>query len=461
MPDGSRLSPSPALRADPLADATIERIFASAETGDDGHGFPAAAIGIVNREIRTWQTNGMLAGWRAAPDVPAPIAAALEDFVRQAHGLPAWADAARIARAEEQFMDISLLSCTLLFCASLPECYLMPDLAGVLHVAGQLEAHTDYRVRSTAAMIFPVMLHGGLTDAEGGGVAQVLKVRLIHATIRHLILRGSPEHALESGPVPPLPASGGGLHHTLYEHGWDVARHGLPCNQQELAYTLLTFSYVFLRGLRTLGLALPRADEEAYLHAWNVVGHVLGIESAQMAHTYEQAGILFAELQTAGARQSFDPDRRPELAASLMAAMENEIPLPLVRTFPVQLTRYLCGKKTAQALGLARRVNLPARALFIACLGIVLGFDAAVRVFLPQFSISRMLTRVLGYRFMARILMDQTRPLKLPDVLLNDVNAALHRWQTDPRQPGWVNKVEAKLAGRSKPGSDKPGRGKQ
>jgi hypothetical protein len=234
----------------------------------------------------------------------------------------------------------------------------------------------------------------------------------------------------------------------LYAHGWDPARHGLPCNQQELAYTLLTFSYVFLRGLRTLGLGLPRADEEAYLHAWNVVGHVLGIESAQMAHTYEQAEILFADLQAAGARQSYEPDRRPALAAALMAAMENEIPLPLVRTFPVQLTRYLCGKQAAQALGLARRVNLPARALFLVCLGLVRAFDTAVRVFLPDFSISRMLTRVLGYRFMARILMDQTRPLKLPDVLLNDVNAALHRWQTDPHQPGWVNKVEAKLAGR-------------
>jgi hypothetical protein len=63
----------------------------------------------------------------------------------------------------------------------------------VLHVAGQLEAHTEHRIRQTAAMVFPVMLRGGLTDPSGCGVAQVLKVRLIHATIRHLILHGDPE----------------------------------------------------------------------------------------------------------------------------------------------------------------------------------------------------------------------------------------------------------------------------
>ncbi|HAV36684.1 MAG TPA: DUF2236 domain-containing protein, partial [Massilia sp.] len=94
---------------------------------------------------------------------------------------------------------MSVLSCTLLFCASLPECYVPVDLASVLHSAGQLERHTDYRVRATAAMIFPVMLRGGLTAPDGGGVAQVLKVRLIHATIRHLIMRGHPAAAVGGG----------------------------------------------------------------------------------------------------------------------------------------------------------------------------------------------------------------------------------------------------------------------
>ena len=139
-------------------------------------------------------------GWRQQPDwQPAPGSAdpalveTLRAYLREGCRLPAWLDPARVARAEAIFMHEGPLSCTLLFCASLPECYVPPQLAEVLHVAGQLEAHTEHRIRQTAAMVFPVMLKGGLTDPAGSGIAQVLKVRLIHATIRHLILHGDPE----------------------------------------------------------------------------------------------------------------------------------------------------------------------------------------------------------------------------------------------------------------------------
>jgi hypothetical protein len=79
-------------------------------------------------------------------------------------------------------MEYGALSVTMLFCSSLPECYVIPDLAAVLHATGQLETHTDYRIRATGAMIFPVMMAGGLTAPDGGGIAQILKVRLIHHT---------------------------------------------------------------------------------------------------------------------------------------------------------------------------------------------------------------------------------------------------------------------------------------
>lgn len=348
-------------------------------------------------------------------------------------------------------MDMSMLSCTLLFCASLPECYVLPDLSAVLHAAGQLEQHTDYRIRSTAAMIFPVMLRGGLGSPQGGGVAQALKVRLIHATIRHLILRGAPPTADAAGPMalPPLPPAGGGMAHTLYAHGWDSARDGLPCNQEQLAYTLLTFHYVFLRGLRRLGLGLPRADEEAYLHAWNVLGHLLGIERGLMAWTMEEAETRFADLQARGRLQARQPDPRPPLAAALMRAMEDQIPLRLLKPFPTLLTRRLCGRDAKDELGLDGRVSLLSRLLFRAGFGLVRAFDTVVRLFVPGFSITRMLTRAAGYRLVTRFLMDQTRPLRLPDALLGQVDDALGTWRRDSAAPDWLNRIEARLAGRS------------
>jgi hypothetical protein len=447
------ISRSSTLRADPLADDTIARVLGPW----DKHGDNAAQwqiIATVNDQLTQWQANGALPGWRASAGVPPAIAAALEDYIQAGLRLPDWADPAKIARAEELFMDMSMLSCTLLFCASLPECYVIPDLAGVLHAAGQLEQHTDYRIRSTAAMLFPVLMRGGLTDAGGGGVAQTLKVRLIHATIRHLILRGNPSDAARPeapAVVPPLAALAGqprSMQGTLYAHGWNVERDGLPCNQEELAYTLLTFSYVFLRALRKLGLGLPAADEHAYLHTWNVVGHVLGIERDMMAETMEQAEALFNRMQAGGRALPYVPYARPALGAALMRTMEKELPLRVLKPFPVLLTRHLCGQAASRDLGLTQRVSLPSRALFALSMGTVRLIDATARLFWPQFSLSRLLTRLVGYQFTVKLLMDQTRPLKLPQALLNQVGAVTADWDEDRQAPRWINAVERRLTGR-------------
>lgn len=450
--------PSPALRADPPADDTVARMLAGAQ----GPTEIAERIAAINRELVRWDTNGGLSSWQPHDDLDPRAAAALTDYLARCQGLPDWAEPARIARAEALFMDMSMLSCTLLFCASLPECYVLPDLSAVLHVSGQLEAHTDYRVRSTAAMIFPVMLAGGLTTPAGGGVAQTLKVRLIHATIRHLILRGSPADALDAGPAQRLAPAGGGLYHVLYALGWDTARTGLPCNQEELAYTLLTFNYVYLRGLRTLGLGLDAADEEDYLHTWNVLGHVLGIERDLMATTMAQAELDFAAMQARGRLMARRPDPRPALAADLMQAMEDEIPLRILKPLPTLLTRLLCGRDAIRDLGLTRRVPLLPRLAFSAGMALVRAFDAVVRRLVPDFSISRMLTRAFGYRLVTRFLMDQARPLRLPPALLNQVDDATDAWCHDPKAPGWMNRIEARLAGRPRSGAvaaDRPAAG--
>ncbi|TAG84824.1 MAG: DUF2236 domain-containing protein, partial [Burkholderiales bacterium] len=230
--------------ADPLADDTAAIIIGPWSTNaQDGWAERMARVGAANRLIAQWTSNGALVNWPSAEVAgEAYMLAALRSYVAQARVPPDWADAAKIERAEKIFMDYGPLSCTMLFCASLPECYVLPDLAEVLHITGQLEANTDYRVRATAAMVFPVMMTGGLTSPEGGGIAQVLKVRLIHAMIRNLILCGNPSGA--SGLVAALPrpqsaiaadTDSRGMYDALLRHGWDVSRQGQPCSQLQLA----------------------------------------------------------------------------------------------------------------------------------------------------------------------------------------------------------------------------------
>lgn len=436
--------------ADPLADDTAARIVGSWTLDASAFGGNLVAanasrwerIGSANRAMAKWSHNGNLESWQ--PDdarMEPEVAEALVAYLRTGAALPEWADHAKIARAEQLFFDYGPLSCVLLFCASLPECYVVPDLSAVLHASGQLEQHTDYRVRMTAAMIFPVMMHGGLTEPDGGGIAQVLKVRLIHATIRNLILRGRPEDALDAiEPLPPL-AQAKQMHQVLFAHGWNVQQRGLPCNQEELAYTLLTFSYVFLRSLRQLDLALSPQDEEAYLHCWNVVGHVLGIRRELMAETMADAESLFAAMQARGAQNPPSPDVRPALGEALINAMRTSIKLPVVRHFPALMTVRLCGPQ-AREVGVTADVPFISRLTFGLTMGVAGMVDRFMRLWSPEFSLARLITRIVGYHLLTTMLLDQTRPLTLPDHLLNRVDETMGTWGEDRKAPRWINAIE-------------------
>lgn len=433
-------------QADPLADDTISAILGPWPASDSLADADAALsaldehwerLALLNRVIAQWHSNADIAGWQPPPDVPAPMVQALRRYLEAAQRLPEGADRERIARAEKLFFDQGVLSVLLLFCASLPECYVVPDLAEVLHTTGALEQRTDYRIRSTAAMIFPVMMTGGLTDPSGAGVAQVLKVRLIHATVRHLILRGSPEHALAPGvgPRPRLSLAGRvpGMHQALFAHGWDVAERGLPSNQEEQAYTLLTFGYVPLRGMRTLGVGLAPADEEAVLHAWNVVGHLVGIRPELMVGTMQDAEALFAQMQRRGRAERREHDPRPELAGALFRTIAREIPWAVVRPFPLLLARHLIGARSSADLGLDGQVSGLSKALFAVVMALVQGIDALGRLFSPRFSLARAISRLLGYRLITRLLMDETRPLKLPERLRGQARQMMKTWGGTPQ----------------------------
>jgi ER-bound oxygenase mpaB/B'/Rubber oxygenase, catalytic domain len=429
--------------ADPLADDTAAALIGPWPAGDAVLD-PAALHNVVltNRLMAAWGSNATLSNWQAPTDTPPELASLLQAYLRQGCVMPVWADRAKVERAEDIFITHGPLSCTLLFCASLPECYVLPNLADVLHIAGQLEAHTEHRIRQTAAMIFPVMMHGGLMGSDGQGLAQVLKVRLIHATIRHMILRGSPEHArglipARSGTDQPI-----GMHDALMRHGWNVDTQGLPCNQHELAYTLLTFSYVFLKGLRTMGQGLSTQDEEAYLHAWNVMGHVLGIRANLLAHTMRDAAGMFDQMQAQARVLTPNPDVRPPLGQALMNTMERTLAVPVVRALPVALTQWLVGPQTARDIGLAQRVSWATRVLFMLLQGLVSGIDFVGRWFTPRFSISRLLTRILGYHLLTKLLLDQTRPLALPEKVLQNIHTTVAQWSDDPNTLGWLNRIE-------------------
>jgi len=427
--------------ADPHADETVAEILGPWDESRTAERF--ARVDELNAAIRGWQSNAAVQSWQGGGWLAEPI----QRYLSAAQPLPPWADTARIARAESMFMEYGALSVTMLFCASLPDCYVVPDLAAVLHATGQLDDRAEHRIRTTGAMIFPVMMRGGLTSPEGAGIAQVLKVRLIHATIRNLILRGRPEAAVP-GSIRPLAAirATDTMASALHVHGWDLAERALPNNQEELAYTLLTFSYVFLRAMRRIGNGFSAQQEEDYLHAWNVAGHFLGIRRELMVDTMKDAGELFARMQARGraawAAKPQAEDPRKSLGAALMEAMQTVIPPGPLKPFPVLLTRRLIGRDSSRDLGLDDRVSAASKTLFAALMGTSRGIDAAVRLIFPSFSISRFVTRIVGYHLTCALLMSQTRELAVPSTLRPGIRSLVAGWGNDAHAPQWLNSLE-------------------
>ena len=69
-------------------------------------------------------------------------------------------------------------------------------------------------------------------------------------------------------------------------------RRGLPINQEDLAGTLLSFSYVPIEPLVRLGIPVTQADQEDYLYTWSVVGEMLGVRPEVRPTTVDEATAL-------------------------------------------------------------------------------------------------------------------------------------------------------------------------
>jgi hypothetical protein len=178
------------------------------------------------------------------------------------------------------------------------------------------------------------------------------------------------------------------------------------------------------------------------------MGHVLGIHASLMAHTMDEADALFAQMQACGRARAVQPDPRPPLGQALVNTLARVIRVPVVRQLPVPLTQWLIGAQAAQDIGVDRRVPWLTRVLFVTGRAVVGCIDGIGQLFAPGFSLARLFTRVIGYHMLSQFLLDQTRPIGLPDHVLNPMRATVAQWSDEPRAPGWLNWLEDRLTTR-------------
>jgi hypothetical protein len=93
------------------------------------------------------------------------------------------------SRSAKEFFGVHGAAIVMAFaCASLPKCYAFRKGVQVLHLTARLQSDPIRRIGETAQLILDVMAPGGLA-AEGHGVRDTQKVRLMHAAVRQLCSR--------------------------------------------------------------------------------------------------------------------------------------------------------------------------------------------------------------------------------------------------------------------------------
>ena len=295
-------------RGDPLADEVIEAFAAQY-----GSSIQELAEKLENM-IRMPHKDKIIEDIMEYFPDDKSIRDALEKYFIQAVSLPDWVDAEKLELGANVFQD-HMFSCVMvLACASLPITYVCQPDTKVLGYTRRLIDDAPKRLIETAQMVVDVMGDGGLSiqgnSLTGKGVRSILKIRLIHASVRYMMLHkekilAEHQHDNDIDPDNFLLAY---VFDSVQEqckwpedkkpNRWEIKKDGIPINNEALAIILLTFSYTILRGLKAIGVKLNQQQQDAYLHSWNIVGYVLGLdeEFLQEFSSYAKTEIIYEQI---------------------------------------------------------------------------------------------------------------------------------------------------------------------
>jgi mpaB/rubber oxygenase-like protein len=286
------------LRGDPLADETVKNLFQRGQV--------ETANSLLKQLIRNDQL------------VPHELPEMLREYLLRTEQLPDWADPELVRHGEALFGRYGPQAVVSLFCGALPASYAAAKGVQVIHLTARLATDPFRRIMETAQMLIDVLAPDGLAPG-GSGIRSAQKVRLMHAAVRHLIL--------ESGQWNPE---------------W-----GYPINQEDLAGTLVDFSYAVIVGLEKLGCTLSRQEQNAYLHCWKVVGHLMGMEAAALPEDIEDCAALSEVVQRRHFRASLEGQ---EMTRALIQMAEHVTPGNLFDGMASSLIRHILGEEIADML---------------------------------------------------------------------------------------------------------------
>ncbi|MEU7791391.1 oxygenase MpaB family protein [Amycolatopsis sp. NPDC049159] len=271
-------------------------------------------VPAVNAALRPWVNNG--------DALPTGLPAGLATHLQQANRLPSWADAAKLRRAA----DFNRRKDTYLF-------MLYGLGSGIMSTVIPREAKSVYwsaggaNMQDRAAKTFTFGYD--LSDLNafqptGQFVVTANKTRLVHAAVRHL-----------------LPQSA---------HWRAVADEQIPISNGDILVTFHSLGTYVHRKLLEWRVPMSAADEEAFLHQWQVAIHLLGVRDEFIPKTWAEADAQSTRVLT----PLLAPTTEGKELAQDLLGLTAQIDLGVTRGFLNEFVRYVLSDAVGDWLGLPR-----------------------------------------------------------------------------------------------------------
>lgn len=253
----------------------------------------------------------------------------LQHFLSRQLKQPEWLDQSQLELGSATCRRIGMFGNLVMRDMALMGGYQSSALNKPLIFTGALENGADRRLAETRKFWIDVTRPEALRP-ENLGFKTSTHVRIMHSLIRRGIMK---------------------------KDGWSNDEWGVPINQADMVITNLSFSIVFLLGLRSLGFHFSKKEAEAVLHFWRYVGHLLGID-ANLLPVTEQQGRRLLYLATL-TQPGCDDDSRT-LAKALREQPLQQTQWRWVGLLKIQLhsgfSRFFLDKKAADDLVLPNNV---------------------------------------------------------------------------------------------------------
>jgi hypothetical protein len=204
----------------------------------------------------------------------------LQRFLSRQLKQPEWLDQSQLELGSATCRRIGMFGNLVMRDMALMGGYQSSALNKPLIFTGALENGADRRLAETRKFWIDVTRPEALRP-ENLGFKTSTHVRIMHSLIRRGIMK---------------------------KDGWSNDEWGVPINQADMVITNLSFSIVFLLGLRSMGFHFSKKEAEAVLHFWRYVGHLLGID-ANLLPVTEQQGRRLLYLATLTQPGSDDDSR--------------------------------------------------------------------------------------------------------------------------------------------------------